>query len=454
MKNNSKKYKRVGLSLIILGLILNPRIVRLATYNHRINNLSEIFLILLFETSLIALGGYILKTKTLPSWQKIRFGYQYIGTILLTTIVLFLVTGIGTFASLKIINVFLERSNPVSVKYRVDLSTVYPGMTRTDIDELLNETWSRPVQFEPYTQFRERPYQGKFINISADGYRHVKNQGPWPPPKENINIFVFGGSTTFGYGLPDDQTIPSYLQEIVGGGNLSKKVYVYNFARGVYFSEQERVLFEKLLNQGIVPDVAIFVDGLNDFAKNGDPEFTEKIASLLSLEQKPFLSSTVQYFQERVLSAYQPLFSTAATLLSKNNQNDLNDSKYDDPNRTTGVITRYLTNKKMVEAISGSFSVTPIFVWQPSPLYRYDLSSHLFAQGSFENYTYTRTGYAEVEKKANSRDFGEDFLWLGGIQQNIRRPLYVDKYHYTAEMSKIIASDIYDFLKSHYNGLQ
>ena len=143
------------------------------------------------------------------------------------------------------------------------LAAVYPGLPREERNDLLRETWSRPFLFADYTMFRERPFAGKYVNVSSHGFRLVKDQGPWPPDPAHFNVFVFGGSTTFGYGLPDDQTVASHLQDALAP--LSRRrVCVYNFAAGFYYSTQERILLERLLSGGHAPHLAIFIDGLND----------------------------------------------------------------------------------------------------------------------------------------------------------------------------------------------
>ena len=76
---------------------------------------------------------------------------------------------------------------------------------------------------------------------------------------------MFGGSTAFGIGVPDDQTVASHLQTQLGTARDGREVRVYNFGRGAYYSSQERALFERLIVAGYVPNLAIFLDGLNDF---------------------------------------------------------------------------------------------------------------------------------------------------------------------------------------------
>ena len=155
-------------------------------------------------------------------------------------------------------------------------------MSRSEIDNLLKETWSRTYVYEPFTQFKERPYKGHYVNVDKNGFRYTKNQGPWPPQSKSINVFLFGGSTTFGYGVSDNQTIASYLQEYLTE-KLGSDVRVYNFGRGYYYLTQERLLYEQLLKSGFIPDLAIFIDGINDFAfNNNEPFFTDRLRQLFA----------------------------------------------------------------------------------------------------------------------------------------------------------------------------
>ena len=108
-------------------------------------------------------------------------------------------------------------------------------------------------EYEPFTGYRERPFRGKFCNNVPAGFRLSKDQAPWPPRADAINVFVFGGSTTYGYGLPDDETIASYLGERAAAGRSSARLAVYNFGRASYFSSQELILFQQLLSAHFVP---------------------------------------------------------------------------------------------------------------------------------------------------------------------------------------------------------
>ena len=336
-----------------------------------------------------------------------------------------------------------------SIHNSPDLLRVYPDMDAESIHLLMKETWTRSYSYEPFTQFRERPFSGKFVNVSDAGYRLSKNQGPWPPDPAHYNVFVFGGSTTFGYGLPDTETVASYLQEHLST-IVSPRVYVYNFGRGSYVSEQERVLLEELLLGGFVPDLALFVDGLNEFAFPFGPAETERLEAVFSgkegaVERRPALA----HLPMTRLASYMRRSATAALArgprVDKRNVEPtaaFDDGKYKDPEIIAHVIERYFENKSLIEAIARSHDVTVAFVWQPIPLYKYDLSYHLFANADFGSNFFARYGYAEVARRVAVQPPGADFLWCADIQESLKEPLYVDKVHYTARMSRLLASTI------------
>lgn len=166
---------------------------------------------------------------------------------------------------------------------------IYPGYSLPEVRTLLDETWRRNYVYEPFTQHREAAHEGLYVNVSETGIRRSLDPGPWPPDPADFNVFVFGGSTTFGYGIADQETIPSQLQKKLAG-RWGNDVRVYNLGRGAYSSSQERILFESLLSRGTQPDLAIFIDGLNEFSNASDaPHFTERISRLIDRGKKPLL---------------------------------------------------------------------------------------------------------------------------------------------------------------------
>ena len=313
------------------------------------------------------------------------------------------------------------------------LRKVYPSLDDEEIEALFEETWSRTYSYEPFTQFKESPFEGRFVNVSPQGYRLSRNQGPWPPPEGDFNVLVFGGSTAFGYGLPDDQTIASYLQEALS--DRLGAVHVYNFGRGHYFSAQERALFESLLAADVRPRLAVFIDGLNEFSHpRGEPRFTRELEDFV---QRPEALS-------RVLSRL-PVASLVESIRSRIELPAAEDEADPaEPSRT--VIERYLKNKALIEAAASGFGVELLFVWQPIPSYGYDLEHHLFREEIPLRHRHSGAGYQMMLETAEQRDLGGDFLWCADLQLGLEEPLYVDAVHYGPKLSRLLAQRIAEAL--------
>ena len=380
-----------------------------------------------------------LNFKTIVSY------YNLAAVMIINILLFFLLINILFFLGFKIKDSLFKQENVVSEKYGQSLLKVYPGWNEKEINQLLDETWTRNYIYKPFVQFGESPYQGKYVNVDESGFRLSKNQGPWPLAKENFNVFIFGGSTAFGYGVPDEETIASYLQDYLSGINLlGKRVAVYNFGQGNYFSTQERILFEQLLNSGNIPNLAIFIDGLNEFYYNEDkPIFTELFEQITGNRPR-----ALKYLSLRAMESLP--IAKAANLISnkifKNDKLNLDEGIYNDSALINRVIDRYFKNKKLIEATASVYKIKPVFVWQPIPLYKYDLKYHLFVEGGFERHTYSKYGYPQMAKLNESGSLGNDFLWCADMQEGIEEPLYVDKVHYTAEMSQKLAQKIADLL--------
>jgi hypothetical protein len=329
------------------------------------------------------------------------------------------------------------------------LKKLYPWMSGEEILHLLMETWSRPYVFENYTHFKERPYTGKYVNVDRNGFRWSKRQAPWPPDrKKDLVIFMFGGSTAFGYGVPDDQTIASHLQDCFPAEGSQKGVALYNFGRGHYYSTQERILFEQLVATHHVPDIALFIDGLNEFYYYGD-EGTAVSKSFEKYLAGDLYKLWLKDLKKRssVMQTYRNIRKTMKDKLFKGSADKQKEHyRQCDPVELARCIERFTVNKKMIEAISSFFNTKSIFVWQPVPTYQYNLELHPFAKADFGRHGYSAFGYPRMWEYVQHHSMGENFLWCAHIQEGAREPLYVDIAHYSPMMSKMVARAIYELM--------
>jgi lysophospholipase L1-like esterase len=378
--------------------------------------------------------------------------YRLLAIIFLNSVIFFVLINLAADAYLDAIAYFQKtaamKGTPYSYRrFQESLVAVHPDLSRDQIGTLIAETRKITQGYEPYTQFKENPYRSEFVTVDQRGFRPIKNQAPWPPPKGELTIFVFGGSTTFGYGVADELTIASQMQERLRKTG-SAKANVYNFGRGSYMSIQERILFETLLMKGFVPDIAIFIDGLNDLCyADGEPARTKDLKKFMA---EGDTSPTQKVLgQLPVTRALRILVSGEAEDSRTGRDKAAGLTRSEILKSAQKVINRYRDNKKITEAVSKAFGVKSIFVWQPIPIYKYDGQFNIFRGFDYHGWVpMLKPAYEIMAKLAASKALGRNFVWTADIQEDQKKPLYVDAVHYSGEMSGMLAHDIVDAIKS------
>lgn len=323
---------------------------------------------------------------------------------------------------------------------------VHPGWTEEDAYTFADDwTAGNKQVYEPFVRTRVPEYHGEFLNVSEFGFREVKDQGPWPPNDDAINVFVFGGSTTYGAGVSDGETIPSFLQEHLRAGTGNEGIYVYNFGRPSFISTQERILFELQVMDGHVPDVAVFIDGVNDF---NEFDLSSDWNELLAESRRPPTVTGAL----RDLAAALPMGKLAAYV--RRQVPDVDDttpvdwSDYEDDELLSGVIAQLEGNRQMVEVVAAGYGVEPVFVLQPIPVYNYDFLTYdpFLNEWNVKKYGHMRTGYERLSELEETTGFEANVLWLGDIQRDRHENLYVDAVHYKASFANEIALYIYQHI--------
>jgi hypothetical protein len=303
--------------------------------------------------------------------------------------------------------------NPLPEQFPdVDFRLVYPGLSAAEIDQIQREGTAIRFLFAPFIQFEPMPVSGRFVEVTRAGYRRGREVQAWPPRKEDLVFFVFGGSTTFSYGLPNGETVVSALQDELGRRYPGRKVECYNFGRGFYFSTQERILFESLLLQGIRPDAAIFIDGLNDY---------------FFWEGRPWLTKELRAYMAPDLPPDSARLDTEAA-------------------RATGVeslLARYAGNVRLAEAVAREHAVPVVFVGQPVPFHFFPRTptTDLFGPG-YAGHDLCIWGYPRFREKAEAGSFGHRFVWCGDAFARATTYMYVDSIHYSAAGARLLAATI------------
>lgn len=152
------------------------------------------------------------------------------------------------------------------------LCGVYLGRaTRADRHELPNYSkhpdYAREVfedygrvqhEYEPFVGWKMKAYQGKTLHVSDQGLRVTP--APTFSGERTATVRFFGGSTMWGEGADDSNTIPALFN------SENPEYRVFNHAQLAYNSRQELDALISMYSRGEQADIVIFYDGVNDAA--------------------------------------------------------------------------------------------------------------------------------------------------------------------------------------------
>lgn len=264
-----RNYILAGLPFIIIGLIVNPW---LFSWLLNVEFTTTIFSgILFFSIAMIVIGwGIIYKKKTFGDWLFSK--YRDIAMILLNVIVAFallnFIAAIILFTPEKLPAKGTYYYMPAdllqdSVEY---MRQIYPGKSDEEIKNLV--MFRNPYINHPVLEFQERIQTSNEYNVGFEGIRYdAKVTRKNAPLVINGAIWVFGGSTVYGQGVNDNETITAYLNQID-----TSNTYI-NFGVHAYHQSNEIEKMLLLLKKGYRPGKVIFIDGLNDIVRMIETNF-------------------------------------------------------------------------------------------------------------------------------------------------------------------------------------
>ena len=148
----------------------------------------------------------------------------------------------------------------------------YAHMAQAEVADLLQATATMRYRFAPWIGMRERPTTSRFVNVNDYGIRsNGRPMGKIAALQDAI--WFFGGSTTFGYGVTDEESIPAQLEAALGQP-------VVNFGVAAFFSAQEHLRLIQVMRYGFRPSRVIFLDGINESCEvvddqRADPRFED-----------------------------------------------------------------------------------------------------------------------------------------------------------------------------------
>jgi hypothetical protein len=300
--------------------------------------------------------------------------------------------------------------------------------------ELLQERW------EPYVYFRQKPFGGKTINIGDDGMRAT-----WQPPapvearsrRGPLKILMLGGSTLWGFGARDDQTIPSLLVRSLDESGWKSEIK--NLAEIGYVSAQELIALVRALQAGYRPDIVIFYDGVNDTTS----AFLEGEAGVTTNEVNRRAEFNLRQSPARLTAALgfkliQDSGSYRFAQMVRRRLGGRIDQAHPQPKGqgidalAEQVVRRYEANVALVASLGNSFGFRSLFFWQPTIFDKPKLVS--FEREEAQRFAWAQDMFRQVHAKIGSssqlktdtafRDLSEVFADSEGL-------VFIDYCHTT-----------------------
>ena len=326
---------------------------------------------------------------------------------------------------------------------------VYGEKNKEDYLRVIEEQ-TYPLKYTPFIEFREQPRLGKFVTVSEIGNRcNQNNLKKCPGPLGGRDeIWIFGGSTSFGYGVKNDETIAANLESFFQG-----KKSIINFGHGFFYSTQERIFFQNLLTYLDPPYAAIFIDGANDFGREWDVNetaYSDTIRNNLEKKDKDkFGKKFTNWIKERItrLNIYrliQQNFSNENKIITKHVESTNSEEKIKQ------LIQNFKQNHKINVAVGSSFGIIVLTVLQPVPIYENSYALSKFPKDYMADIegkalVNTKLAYQLLSEEENSIPKSKFFLDLKHFK--IDDSMYVDTIHYSPKFNNAIAREIFNFLK-------
>jgi lysophospholipase L1-like esterase len=318
--------------------------------------------------------------------------------------------------------------------------------------EALSDRW------QPYVYFRQRPFRGRTITIDAEGSRST-----WQPPdaaratepaNPPLRILMLGGSSLWGFGARDDQTIPSLIAR--GLHERGIRVEIRNLAEIGHVSTQEVVALVRELQRGYRPDLVLFYDGVNDTTS----ALLERQATVTTNEINRVREFNLLQSPGRLAGALagnlvrnSAMFRLAGTISRRIlDQQDAyrRESSLSDAERASlaqGVVQGYLANMVLVEALGRAYGFRAVFVWQPDIFSKTSLVP--FEEEEARKFGWARSMFLKVHEilgKDPRVTSAADFRDLSGLFRDKESLAFLDFCHTTESANSEIAKTLVQVL--------
>lgn len=239
-----------------------------------------------------------------------------------------------------------------------------------------------------------------------------------------FTVWLFGGSTAFGFGQRDEHTIASELVKLAEEDGI--RLDVENYGVSGWVNWQETLLFEDELRAGRRPDVAVFLDGANDTA--------------LGIEREKYgLLDTGSTYNQTMTDEQREVLARNAEAAGYESRGDLD--------VVTGLAAdQYRKGVERSKVLGDEFGVPVMHYWQPQ-LYTIPRDRPL-VEDALEQWQIPADSHDDLGEVVDriAEESGVDPIDLTGIYDDVEVPVFYDTSHTNEDGARIEAEAIWETL--------
>ncbi len=281
-----------------------------------------------------------------------------------------------------------------------------------------------------YIGWKRDDFKGQTINI-VNGYRLNKIEEDFNFKKD---VWVFGGSTIWGSGVRDHETIPAYLEQITNISTL-------NLGEFGYTSSQELNLYIKniILHK---PKVVLFYDGFNDVFHKCRSENNYYSGARESFFKQKIMGE--KYVQSYTINFFEPIKRIVAKFnlsVEKNSYFDCDKNQ----NKSKKIAQVLVNNWKIANSISKENNIKFVPILQPVAYFTDSLVDHINLNEQIK--LQFETVYPLIIEEINKNNLSYINL-MDSLSD--KKTFFIDHVHLAPIGNKQIASDIlrHDLMKN------
>lgn len=297
------------------------------------------------------------------------------------------------------------------------------------------------VAYSPYVLWKIKPHEGADVVVNPDGTRRTLHSHCGPA---DYTIWMFGGSTVWGEGVPDGGTIPTFLaSEYAQHGH---PVCVRNFGEDAWVNTQAVIeLMLKLKSAQRAPNLVIIYGGINDaqaLFESGVPDAHLQMDHIRALlKRRHGRGEGFHYLAQ----------TNTFAILKRIRRRLVGSAKWTPPHVTPASIQAEfglgtIGNMKVMDALARQYGFEYALFWQPTLLAehkpltaREGTELHKFDQQFPGNHTVYAGLYAQARAERDRH-----FFYIADMFNQTTEPLYKDVWHLNLAGNRLVAERMDD----------